>query len=49
MAPKAHPKTVYADQEKILSFVVKPMSRLNTWLYQASGGRLGGRWTYGAR
>jgi len=35
-------------QEKILNFVVKPMSHLNTWLYRASGGRIGGRWLYGA-
>ena len=24
------------------------MSRVNTWLYRISGGKVGGRWTYGA-
>jgi deazaflavin-dependent oxidoreductase (nitroreductase family) len=36
-------------QEKIASaLVVKPMSRINTWLYQISGGRIGGTWLRGA-
>jgi deazaflavin-dependent oxidoreductase (nitroreductase family) len=34
-------------QEKLFGIVVKPMSRLNTWLYRLSGGRVGGRWTHG--
>ncbi len=28
--------------------VIKPMSKLNTWLYRLSGGKLGGRWFQGA-
>ena len=35
-------------QERMLAFVVKPMSHINTWLYRLSGGRIGGRWMYGA-
>jgi deazaflavin-dependent oxidoreductase (nitroreductase family) len=42
------PKPFTPTQEKVLSFVVKPMSRLNTWLYRVSSGKVGGRWTYGA-
>jgi deazaflavin-dependent oxidoreductase (nitroreductase family) len=35
-------------EEKILDFFVKPMSALNTWVYRASGGRLGSRFLRGA-
>lgn len=35
-------------QERILKLVVKPMSHINTWLYRVSGGKVGGRWMYGA-
>jgi deazaflavin-dependent oxidoreductase (nitroreductase family) len=35
-------------QEKLIGFFTKPMSALNTWIYRASGGKIGGRWTYGA-
>jgi deazaflavin-dependent oxidoreductase (nitroreductase family) len=42
------PKPFSAREERMLALVVKPMSHLNTWLYRISGGRLGGRWMYGA-
>jgi deazaflavin-dependent oxidoreductase (nitroreductase family) len=35
-------------QEKIGSVVIRVMSRLNTWVYRASGGRIGGRFPGGA-
>ncbi len=35
-------------QERIVDVVIKPMSKLNTWLYRLSGGKLGGRWFQGA-
>jgi len=47
MAEK-QPKPFSAREEKILALVVKPMSRINTWLYRWTGGKIGGRWTYGA-
>jgi len=37
-----------ARQEQIGSVVIKIMSRLNTWLYRLSGGRIGGRFLSGA-
>lgn len=45
---KAQPKPFTPTQERILSLVVKPMSRINTWVYRMTGGRVGGRWLYGA-
>lgn len=42
------PKPFTPAQEKLLSFAVKPMSRINTWLYRLTGGKIGGRWAYGA-
>ena len=48
MASKAQPKPFTPAQEKILNFVVKPMSHLNTWIYRVTGGKVGGRWMYGA-
>jgi deazaflavin-dependent oxidoreductase (nitroreductase family) len=47
VATKAHGKPFTPTQEKLFDFIVKRMSRLNTWLYRASGGKLGGRWTHG--
>lgn len=35
-------------EEKIGNVVVQAMSRLNTWAYRITGGRLGGRFMYGA-
>lgn len=42
------PKPFTAREEKLLALVVKPMSHINTWLYRWSGGKVGGRWMYGA-
>lgn len=46
MAKKPRPFT--PRQEKLGSAAIKVMSQLNTWLYRASGGRLGGRFPGGA-
>ncbi len=35
-------------QEKLLDLVIKPISRVNTWVYRLSGGRIFGRWAHGA-
>jgi len=35
-------------QERVGSIVIKFMSRLNTWIYRISGGRIGGRFPGGA-
>jgi deazaflavin-dependent oxidoreductase (nitroreductase family) len=40
-------KRLTPTQEKLLALVLKPMSRLNTWVYRLSRGRIGGRWTHG--
>jgi deazaflavin-dependent oxidoreductase (nitroreductase family) len=37
------PKPFTARQEKTGTSVIRVMSRLNTWVYRVSGGRLGGR------
>ncbi len=44
--PTAKPFT--PQQERIGSAVVKVMSALNTWVYRATGGRVGGRFLRGA-
>jgi deazaflavin-dependent oxidoreductase (nitroreductase family) len=44
----SEPKPFTKQQEKIASFVIKPMSMLNTWLYRWTGGRLGGTFIGGA-
>ena len=45
---KVQPKPFTPTQERILSLVIKPMSRINTWVYRMTGGKVGGRWAYGA-
>jgi deazaflavin-dependent oxidoreductase (nitroreductase family) len=35
-------------QEKLGTFVIGWISLANTWIYRLSGGRVGGRWMYGA-
>jgi len=47
MAKKA-PKPFTESQERIARPIVKMMSHLNRWIYSVSGGRLGGKWMYGA-
>lgn len=42
------PRPFTAREERFGSVVVRLMSRLNTWIYRASGGRLGGRFAGGA-
>ena len=45
----AQPPRPYSHtEERIGSVVVRAMSKLNTWIYRASGGRFGGRFAYGA-
>ena len=41
-------KPFIPTQEKIVDAVMKPMSRINTWIYRLSGGKVGGRWLRGA-
>ena len=43
---KARPYT--AREERIGTAVINVMSRLNTWVYRASGGRIAGRFPGGA-
>jgi deazaflavin-dependent oxidoreductase (nitroreductase family) len=42
------PRPFTAAEERLARPVIKVMSRLNTWLYRASGGRFGAKWMYGA-
>src|SRR5262245_3346603 len=42
------PRPFTAREEQIGSAVIGVMSRLNTWIYRASGGRLAGRFWGGA-
>ena len=35
-------------QERLLDFFAKPMSKLNIWVFRASGGRVGNRFLRGA-
>jgi deazaflavin-dependent oxidoreductase (nitroreductase family) len=42
------PRPFTAREERLASAVIKPMSKLNTWVYRLSGGRVGGRWVRGA-
>lgn len=45
---KKAPRPYTAKEERYARPVIKAMSLLNTWIYRASGGRLGGKWMYGA-
>jgi hypothetical protein len=40
-------EALHPTQERLFNLVTKPFSRINTWLYRLSGGRIGGRWTHG--
>lgn len=42
------PKPFTPTEEKVGSVVVQVMSRLNTWIYRASGGRIGAKFARGA-
>ncbi len=42
------PRPFSAREEKILSFVLKFVSRANVWVYRVSAGKIGGRWLRGA-
>lgn len=46
MAKQAKPFT--KRQVAIANVAIKVMSRLNTWLYRGTGGKLGAKWMYGA-
>lgn len=41
-------KPYTATEEKYASVAIQIMSKVNTWLYRASGGRLGAKFTHGA-
>jgi F420H(2)-dependent quinone reductase len=45
---KAAPRPYSATEERFAKPVIRLMSLVNTWLYRVSGGRVGGRWMYGA-
>jgi deazaflavin-dependent oxidoreductase (nitroreductase family) len=45
---RTQPKPFTPRQEKVGTAVIKVMSRLNTWVYRVSGGRIGGRFPSGA-
>jgi deazaflavin-dependent oxidoreductase (nitroreductase family) len=45
---KKTPRPYTATEERIAKPIIRAMSAINTWIYRASGGRLGGRWLYGA-
>jgi deazaflavin-dependent oxidoreductase (nitroreductase family) len=47
MSPRT-PRPFTPAEERIGSVVVRVMSVLNTWVYRASGGRIGGRFLRGA-
>ena len=42
------PKPYTAQQERVATVAVRIMSVLNTWIFRASGGRLGSRFLRGA-
>lgn len=42
------PRPFTAKEERIAKPVIRVMSAVNTWMYRVSGGRVGGRWMYGA-
>lgn len=42
------PRPFTATEERIARPVMRVMSAFNTWIYRVSGGRVGGRWMYGA-
>jgi deazaflavin-dependent oxidoreductase (nitroreductase family) len=46
--PAKNPKPFTKRQEQLAEPVIKLMSRLNTWIYRLSGGRIGGRFLQGA-
>lgn len=45
---KKSPRPFTQREEKIGRPLTKWMSQLNRWVYRLSGGRLGGKWLYGA-
>ena len=50
MATKEHKelKPFTKREIAVANPVIRVMSRLNTWIYRLSGGRIGGTWMYGA-
>jgi len=45
---KKMPRPYTATEERIARPVIKVMSLVNAWIYRLSGGKVGGRWMYGA-
>lgn len=45
---KKPPRPYTATEERIARPVIRVMSAVNAWMYRLSGGRIGGRWMYGA-
>ena len=48
MSAEKAPRPYTPTEEKIGNVLIKWMSRANTWVYRASGGRLWSRWLHGA-
>lgn len=46
--PTSTPQPYTARQERFARPIIKAMSLANTWIYRVSGGRVGGKWMYGA-
>lgn len=46
--PDSEPKPFTPGQERVASVFIKWMTAANTWVYRATGGRIGGKFTYGA-
>ncbi len=42
-----HPRPYTATEVAIANPVIRVMSRVNTWAYRLTGGRLGGKWVHG--
>jgi deazaflavin-dependent oxidoreductase (nitroreductase family) len=45
---KSAPQPFTPQQERFAKPVIKAMSKINTVIYRLSGGRIGGKWMYGA-
>ena len=46
--PENRPQPYTARQEQIANVAIKIMSALNTWVYRATGGKIGGKFLRGA-
>lgn len=47
--PGRKPRPFTATEEKLGKLLLIAISRINTWIFRASGGRVGATWMHGAR